>query len=109
MGLTKAEEFTLRENRIARYAKALAHPARVAILQLLIKKQACICGDIVDELPLSQSTVSQHLKELKEAGLIKGDIEGKTVCYCIDEKEWAIAETYLSQLFKSYHPGNNCC
>ncbi len=109
MGLTKAEEFTLKENKIARYAKALAHPARVAILKLLIRKQACICGDIVDELPLSQSTVSQHLKELKEVGLIKGDIEGKTVCYCIDEKEWAIAETYLSQLFRSYHPGNNCC
>ena len=76
MGTAKTEEFTVRANKIARYAKALAHPARVAILQLLIKKQNCICGDIVDELPLSQSTVSQHLKELKDAGLIKGDIEG---------------------------------
>lgn len=109
MGLAKTEEFTVKENKIAKYAKALAHPARVAILQLLIKKQACICGDIVDELPLSQSTVSQHLKELKEAGLIKGDIEGKTICYCIDEKEWAVAEAYVAQLFKSYQPGNNCC
>lgn len=100
MGTTKTEEFTIKDNKIASYAKALAHPARVAILKLLIKKQACICGDIVDELPLSQSTVSQHLKELKEAGLIKGDIEGKKVCYCIDEKEWEMAKNYLSAFFR---------
>lgn len=109
MGLTKTEEFTIKENKIAAYAKALAHPARIAILQLLIKKQACICGDIVDELPLSQSTVSQHLKELKAAGLIKGEIEGNKICYCIDEKEWSLAEKYISQLFKSHQPGSNCC
>jgi DNA-binding transcriptional ArsR family regulator len=109
MGTAKTEEFTVKENRIAKYGKAFSHPARVAILQLLIKKQACICGDIVDELPLSQSTVSQHLKELKEAGLIKGEIEGKKICYCIDEKEWQAAQTYFTQLFKSYQPGSNCC
>ena len=110
MGTTKAEEFTLKDNKIAAYAKALAHPARVAILQLLIKKQSCICGDIVEELPLSQSTVSQHLKELKEAGLIKGDIEGVKVCYCIDEKEWENARVYLGQLFESYAIGKaKCC
>lgn len=109
MGSTKAEEFTVKDNRIARYAKALAHPARVAILQLLIKKQACICGDIVDELPLSQSTVSQHLKELKAAGLIKGDIEGVKVCYCIDEKEWSQAQSYLNSLFASYTPNREKC
>lgn len=109
MGATKTEKFTAKENRIAEYAKALAHPARIAILQLLIKKQACICGDIVDELPLSQSTVSQHLKELKEAGLIKGDIEGKKICYCIDEKEWEKARTYLDRLFVSYQPAKQCC
>ena len=85
MGTTKTEEFSIRDNRIANFAKALAHPARIAILRLLIKKDACVCGDIVDELPLSQSTVSQHLKELKEVGIIKGDISGKSVCYCIDE------------------------
>lgn len=102
MGATKTEEFTIRDNKIAKYAKALAHPARVAILQLLIKKKACICGDIVDELPLSQSTVSQHLKELKEAGLIKGDIDGVRICYCIDEKEWENAKAYLDTLFSSY-------
>jgi DNA-binding transcriptional ArsR family regulator len=109
MGATKAEEFTVKDNRIAKYAKALAHPARVAILQLLIKKQACICGDIVDELPLSQSTVSQHLKELKEAGLIKGDIDGVKTCYCIDEKEWQNAKAYFDTLFASYTHKNNCC
>ena len=109
MGTTKTEEFTIKDNKIASYAKALAHPARVAILKLLIKKQACICGDIVDELPLSQSTVSQHLKELKEAGLIKGDIEGKKVCYCIDEKEWKMAKNYLSVFFGEYSSKNKCC
>ena len=102
MGITKTEEFTGKDNKIAKYAKALAHPARVAILQLLLKKQNCICGDIVDELPLSQSTVSQHLKELKEAGLIKGDIDGVKICYCIDEKEWKNAENYLNTFFKSF-------
>lgn len=109
MGLTKTEEFTVKDNKIAKYAKALAHPARIAILQLLIKKQACICGDIVEELPLSQSTVSQHLKELKEAGLIKGDIEGVKVCYCIDEKEWEIAQSYINALFSSYTNKGKCC
>ncbi len=109
MGTAKTEEFTVKDNKIARYAKALSHPARVAILQLLIKKQSCICGDIVDELPLSQSTVSQHLKELKEAGLIKGEIEGVKICYCIDEKEWETAQSYLSTLFSSYRHQTKCC
>ena len=107
MGLTKSEEFSVKDNRIAKYAKALSHPARVAILRLLIQKQACVCGDIVDELPLSQSTVSQHLKELKQAGLIKGDIEGVKVCYCIDEKEWNTAKSYLNELFVNY--AAKCC
>ena len=109
MGATKSLEFSVKQNRLARYAKALAHPARVAILDLLAKKQACVCGDIVEELPLSQSTVSQHLKELKEAGLIKGDIDGAKVCYCIDEKEWKAAQSWLNQLFDSYKSGNKCC
>jgi DNA-binding transcriptional ArsR family regulator len=109
MGFAKTDEFTVRDNKIAKYAKALSHPARVAILQLLIKKRACICGDIVEELPLSQSTVSQHLKELKEAGLIKGEIEGVRVCYCIDEKEWANAQQLMQVLFDSYVPTSKCC
>lgn len=109
MGLSKTEEFTIKQNKIAAYAKALAHPARIAILEVLLKKNACMCGDIVEELPLSQSTVSQHLKELKEAGLIKGDIEGAKVCYCINEEEWNNAQNYLSTLFNSYIAKSKCC
>src|ERR1035437_10613762 len=110
MGSSKKEEFTIKDNKIAMYAKALSHPARIAILKLLIKQQSCICGDIVEELPLSQSTVSQHLKELKEAGLIKGDIEGASVCYCIDPKEWQDAKKYLNELFDDYkNVKAKCC
>src|SRR6185312_11952184 len=106
----KHEDFLEEDTIIAKYAKALAHPARIAILNLLIKKQSCICGDIVEELPLAQSTVSQHLKVLKEAGLIKGDIDGATVCYCIDEIEWNIAKDSLDKLFLSYQPLTaKCC
>ena len=109
MGLTKSLEFSVLENRQAKYAKALAHPARIAILYFLANKQACMCGDIVDELPLSQSTVSQHLKELRDAGLVKGTIEGVKVCYCIDQNEWEKAKKSLNQLFDSYTSGNHCC
>src|SRR6188474_827790 len=110
MAASKTEDFSSKDNKIARFAKALAHPARIAILQLLIKKQSCICGDIVEELPLSQSTVSQHLKELKEAGLIKGDIDGAKVCYCIDQDEWDRAKQSLNELFVSYEVAAlKCC
>ena len=109
MGATKSYEFTVKENKLAKYAKALAHPARVAILKLLAKKQSCVCGDIVDELPLSQSTVSQHLKELKEAGLIQGEIDGVKVCYCIDPKEWKAAQAGLNQLFDISKGEGKCC
>ncbi|MDQ3048303.1 MAG: metalloregulator ArsR/SmtB family transcription factor [Bacteroidota bacterium] len=109
MGLTKTEDFTIRQNKIAKYTKALGHPARIAILELLIKKNSCICGDIVTELPLSQSTVSQHLKELKDAGLIKGEIEGAKVCYCIDEKEWDSVKNYLGNFLNTFTSKNKCC
>lgn len=109
MGATKSYEFTVKENKIAKIAKALAHPARIAILNILAKRQACVCGSIVDELPLSQSTVSQHLKELKEAGLITGVIEGAKVCYCIDAKEWKAAQAVLNHLFETYKGDNGCC
>jgi ArsR family transcriptional regulator len=110
MGASKTEAYTNKELTLAKYAKALSHPARVAILNVLLKKQSCICGDIVDELPLSQSTVSQHLKELKEAGLIKGDIDGVSVCYCIDEKEWKKASNLING-FMEIFKGNkaDCC
>lgn len=108
MGLTKSEEFTKTQNDLAILTKALGHPARIAILQFLMKTRSCVCGDIVDKLPLSQSTVSQHLKELKNAGLIKGDIDGPSVCYCIDEKAWNKAKKIIGDLFESYQ-GQNCC
>src|SRR6478735_1551505 len=107
MGLTKTEEFTKTQNDLAALAKALGHPARIAILQFLAEKKACVCGDIVNELPLSQSTVSQHLKELKKVGLIKGDIEGPSVCYCIDAKAVARAKKLVDDLFNVVQV--SCC
>lgn len=108
MGLSKTERYTLAQNNLALLAKAMGHSARVAILQHLIKTRSCICGDIVDELPLSQSTVSQHLRELQKAGLIKGNIDGPSVCYCIDEKAWASTKRIFNDLFDSYE-GQDCC
>ena len=101
MGLTKTKEFTEQQNALASIAKALAHPARIAIIHYLVKTNACVCGDIVDELPLSQSTVSQHLKELKRSGLIKGTVDGPSVCYCIDNKVWNLARKSFVKLFDS--------
>ena len=110
MGASKIIDYSPREIALAKYAKALSHPARIAILNVLIKRQACVCGDIVDELPLSQSTVSQHLKELKEAGLIKGDIEGTSVCYCIDDKEWEKVKAQLGDFLGSAAKAKvKCC
>ncbi len=101
MAITKVSKFNTKERRIAALCKALAHPARIAIINFLIKKRECICSDVVNELPLSQSTVSQHLKELKNAELISGDIDGPRVCYCIDQKRWreagGIINLFLSQ------------
>jgi len=106
MGRSKTESFGARQNRLAEIAKALAHPARVAIVEFLAKQDACVCGDIVDVLPLSQATVSQHLAELKRVGLIKGEIDGPRVCYCIDRKAWNEARTLFSQFLTDV---NQCC
>jgi DNA-binding transcriptional ArsR family regulator len=107
MGITKTEEFTLTQNELASLAKALGHPARIAILQFLSQQNACVCGELVDQLPLSQSTVSQHLKELKKVGLIKGDIEGPSICYCIDSVQWKKAEQLLTKFFRNHT--QKCC
>lgn len=88
--------------------KALAHPARIAIVQQLIKADACVCGGLVEELGLAQATISQHLRELKDAGLIRGTIEGTSVCYCIDAKVWAIYQKDIASLFAAFK-GGNCC
>ncbi len=108
MGKTKSNAFTSAQNRLAETAKALGHPARIAILQYLAAKKSCFCGDIVDELPLSQSTVSQHLKALKSSGLIKGDIDGVSVCYCINEDAWANLTQQL-QAFMQTPADKSCC
>ncbi|RMF66843.1 MAG: ArsR family transcriptional regulator [Calditrichaeota bacterium] len=99
MGLTKKDAFSREQNQIAEFAKALAHPARIAILQHLLRRETCICGDLVNALPLSQSTISQHLKELKRIGIITGEVEGPRVCYCIDRKNWAKARKLLAAFF----------
>lgn len=110
MSANKSTDYTQKDLDLAKYAKAIAHPARVAILNLLLQKQTCICGDIVDELPLSQSTVSQHLKELKEVGLIKGEIEGVSTCYCINTDEWTKATKIMNRFFnQEAHLKTNCC
>ncbi|WP_439555497.1 ArsR/SmtB family transcription factor [Dyadobacter sp.] len=109
MGLTKTEIFTPQQNRIADLAKAFAHPARVAILQLLVKKKACVCGDLVDELPLAQATVSQHLKELKRIGIIKGEINPPRVCYCINEVVWNEARQVFGAVLDTFEPAAACC
>lgn len=98
MALHKRDQFTAEEQQTAALAKALGHPARIAILRLLAARQSCICGDIVQELPLSQSTVSQHLKELKDVGLVRGDIDGPRVCYCLDPEGWVKARHLLNDL-----------
>jgi predicted transcriptional regulator len=109
MGITKTEIYTKEQNRLAIQLKAIAHPARIAIIQELIKANACICGDLVNELGLAQATISQHLKELKNAGLIQGTIEGVSVCYCIEPIAWKNLQKELNSLFSSYKDPGSCC
>jgi len=109
MGLTKTEIFTEEQNRLAVMLKALAHPARIAILQQIIKANACICGDLVDDLGLAQATISQHLRELKNAGLIKGTIEGVSICYCIEPAAWKLLQQDLNLFMGSYADPGKCC
>ena len=96
MGASKSESFSLEQNEMATLFKALSHPARIAIVDYLLTVDTCICGDIVNELPLAQPTVSQHLKELKNANIIKGNIEGTAICYCINTETLQKFEDYFS-------------
>jgi len=98
MGASKTEHFSEEQNELASLFKAIAHPARIAIVDYLLKTDSCICGDIVNELPLAQPTVSQHLKELKNAGIIKGTIEGTAICYCINESTLKKVESYFTSI-----------
>jgi predicted transcriptional regulator len=109
MGLTKSEIFTEEQNQLATMMKALGHPARIAILQSIIRANTCICGDLVEELGLAQPTISQHLKELKTAGIIQGTIEGVKVCYCIDPKAWKLLKKSMTAFFDSYNENASCC
>ncbi len=110
MGATKTEHFTDRQNQLATLAKALGHPARIAILDYLLKVDTCICGDIVNELPLAQPTISQHLKELKNVGLIKGNIEGNTICYCINENSLKVLQDYFTNIsIEMKNKESKCC
>ena len=110
MGATKTDHFTDKQHAIATLAKALGHPARVAIVDYLLKVDACICGDIVNELPLAQPTVSQHLKELKNAGIIKGEIEGNTICYCLDKNSIDKLQSYFANIsIKLEKKKKDCC
>lgn len=98
MGVTKTDFYTDNQNELAVLAKALGHPARIAIIEYILKVNSCICGDIVNELPLAQPTVSQHLKELKNAGLIKGTVEGSAICYCISETGFEKIKNFIQNI-----------
>lgn len=107
MGSSKALYFTEEQNRLANLSKVLSHPARIAILQYLIKNRTCMVGALSDELPLSQSTISQHLKELKSIGIVRGEIDGTSTCYCIDEEKWKELAQMLQTLI--FNVTKTCC
>lgn len=109
MGITKTDDYTKKQIEMANTLKALAHPARIAIIDYLQKVNSCICGDIVNELPLAQPTISQHLKELKNANIIQGTIEGKSICYCLNLKTMNKIESYINQITQKLIIKNNCC
>jgi predicted transcriptional regulator len=110
MGVTKTDLFTTAQNELAQVAKALAHPARIAIIQHLLNTNSCINGDLVQELSLAQATISQHLRELKQIGIIQGTIEGVSVSYCINPQKWAEIKGLFNLLFDQYiDPSNGQC
>lgn len=111
MGLTRTDIYTNTQNRIASLAKVLGHPARVAILQHLLKVNSCICGEIVDVVGLSQPTISQHLKEMKNIGLIQGTIEGTSICYCVNQEVYLEIKNHFEILLGHNFPSasNSCC
>ena len=110
MGISKSAHFNEQQNSLANIAKALGHPARVAIVEYLLSQKECVCGDIVSELPLAQATVSQHLKELKTAGIIKGNIDGNSICYCLNEETIAEFISFLTNITTALsNQRNQCC
>jgi ArsR family transcriptional regulator len=107
MGASKTASFSVEQNELATLFKALSHPARIAIVDYLLKVDSCICGDIVNELPLAQPTISQHLKELKNANIIQGTIEGTAICYCINADTMAKIESHFGMIRQKLK--NKCC
>ena len=109
MGISKTEQFTEEQNEVAKLMKALSHPARIAIVEYLLSVDTCICNDIVEEVKLAQPTVSQHLKELKNAGIIQGEIDGKAICYCINPETLKKMEHFISEIFRKIEKQKSCC
>lgn len=110
MGLAKTEKFTDQQNELALLGKAFGHPARVAILEYLFRLDSCVCGDLVNEIGLAQATISQHLKELKKLGLIQGNVEGTSVCYCINKESWTKMKAIISNfLDQDIQTTTSCC
>ena len=109
MGVTKKDLFSTEQNDIALSAKAFAHPARVAILEFLLKTNACINSDLVQELGLAQATISQHLRELKDIGIIQGTIEGSKINYCINPNKWKSIQNQFETIFNRFYSKNDCC
>lgn len=109
MGVTKTEFYSDQQNQIASFAKVVGHPARVAILQHLFSINSCVCGDLVEEIGLAQPTISQHLKELKRMKLIKGNVEGTSVCYCIDSETWNSMKSLILNFLDQKVDNLTCC
>ncbi|MGB0850564.1 MAG: ArsR/SmtB family transcription factor [Bacteroidia bacterium] len=109
MGVTRTDIYTSNQNDLAVVTKVLGHPARIAILEFISKSEGCICNDIVNSIGLAQATISQHLKELKSVGLIQGDIEGNSICYCINPVKWNEIQQMLVQFFNNGKKNINCC
>ena len=108
MGITKSQIFSEEQNQLAKVAKVLGHPARIAILNHIINSNSCICNDLVDEIGLAQATISQHLKELKSIGIVSGTIEGKSICYCINNTRWVEIQQKITQFFNSFNCNGSC-
>ena len=107
--MEKDKDYTAEQEQIARFAKAMGHPARIAIMDFLASQESCFFGDIHDELPIAKATVSQHLKELKDAGLIQGEIEAPKVRYCVNKENWAKAQKLFAAFFDRKDIKKICC
>ena len=109
MGITKTDMFNDKQNQLAQLFKAIGHPARIAIIEYLLQVDQCISKDIVDELPLAQTTIVQHLRELKQAKIIQGTIDGNSICYCLNPKKFDLLKSYFTDFTTALNKAGNCC